>query len=127
MGHKTRTNKAVPIEVMVTLLGHVARDALAMEMEEEQAAANELWKMGAYFCVLMAGSLRSNEGLFLELAGMKQHLSKGREGAVPAGFQLKTSRLLTEDECRKLPHVAICLLGKFKGGVGYDDHHIINV
>jgi hypothetical protein len=126
MGHKTRTNKSVPIEVMVKLLGYVARDALAMEMDGEQAAANELWKMGAYYCTLTAGSLRSNEGFFLELAGMNQHLSQGRDGAMPAGFQLKTNRLLTEEECRKLPHVAICLLGKFKGGVGYD-HHIINV
>jgi hypothetical protein len=126
MGHNSRANKSVPIEVIVTMLDYISRDALALELEGDRAAANELWKMGAYYCVLTAGSLRSNEGFFLEVAGMNRHLSKGRNGVLPRGFEVKTNRLLTEAECKVLPHVAICLLGRFKGRVGFD-HHIVNV
>ncbi len=41
---------------------------------------------------------------------------------VPPG--LNKSTLLSEEACQKLPHVAVCLLGQFKGETG-TDHHLI--
>ncbi len=61
-------------------------------------------------------------GIFLELAGLRKHLAKGRVGVVPVA--LNKSTLLTEEVCRNLPHVTLCLLGKFKGETGID-HHLI--
>ena len=43
---------------------------------------------------------------------------------VPAGLSKTT--ILTEEDCLSLPHVTICLLGKFKGETGVD-HHLITV
>jgi len=86
--------------------------------------ANKLWKVGAYVCVLTVALLRGHEGIYLDLAGMRKHVAKGRTGVVPAGLS-KTS-ILTEEDCLRLPHVTICLLGKFKGETGVD-HHLITV
>ncbi len=90
------------------------------------AEANELWKGGAYICILTAASLRGHEGFFLELAGLRKHLAKGRVkgrvGDVPVA--LNKSTLLTEEVCRNLPHVTLCLLGKFKGETGINHHWI---
>jgi hypothetical protein len=90
------------------------------------AEADELWKVGAYVCILTAASLRGHKGVYLELAGLRKHLAKGRAGVIPMG--LSNSSLLTEAEemCRDLPHVTICLLGKFKGESG-TDHHMISI
>jgi hypothetical protein len=85
---------------------------------------NELWKIGAYICILMATLLRGHEGFYLELAGLRKHLEKGRMGLVPLG--LDKSIILTEEMCRNLPQVTICLLGKFKGETG-TNHHLITV
>ncbi len=54
--------------------------------------------------------------------GLRKHLAKGRVGVVPAVFN--KSILLTEEVCRNLPHVMLCLLGKFKGETGIG-HHLI--
>ncbi len=43
---------------------------------------------------------------------------------VPLG--LDKSTILTKEMCRNLPHVTICVLGKFKGEMG-TDHHMIAV
>jgi len=98
----------------------------AEEAEEARAVleANELWKGGAHVCILTAASLRGHEGFFLELAGLRKHLSKGRVGVVHT--VLKKSTLLTEEVCRNLPHATLCLLGKFKGKTGID-HHLITL
>jgi hypothetical protein len=37
---------------------------------------------------------------------------------------LDKSAILTEEMCRNLPHVTICLLGQFKGKTG-TNHHMI--
>jgi hypothetical protein len=37
---------------------------------------------------------------------------------------LNKSTLLTEEACKKLPHVTVCLLRKFKGETGTDYHLI---
>ena len=55
---------------------------------------------------------------------MRKHIAKGRTGVVPAGLSKTT--ILTEEDCLSLPHVTICLLGKFKGETGVD-HHLITV
>jgi hypothetical protein len=79
------------------------------------AGANELWEVGAYVCVLTAASLRGHEGFYLDLAGMRKHMFKGTIGTIPLG--LNKSTVLTEEVCLKLPHITICLLGKFKDEV----------
>ncbi len=104
-------------------------DLIRIDAEEAEEAgsvveANELWKGGAHVCILTAASLRGHEGFFLELAGLRRHLSKGRVGIVPA--VLNKSTLLTEEVCRNLPHVMLCLLGKFKGKTRID-HHLITL
>ena len=86
--------------------------------------ANELWKVGAYICILTAASLQGHEGFYLDLAGMRKHVAKGREGVIPVG--LNKSTVLKEEDCLRLPHVTICLLGKFKGETGVN-HHLITV
>ena len=63
-------------------------------------------------------------GVFLELAKLQKHLSKGMIGVVP--IVLNKSTLLTKEACRNLPHVTVCLLGKFKGKTGID-HHLITL
>ncbi len=63
-----------------------------------------------------------HEGFYLDLAGMRKHLHKGKVGVMPLGLNKGT--VLTEESCRKLPHVTICLLGKFRGETGVD-HHLI--
>jgi hypothetical protein len=83
-----------------------------------------VWKVRAYICVLTAASLHGYEGFNLELAGLWKHLDKGRLGAVP--FPLNKSTLLTEEVCRNLPHVTVCLMGKFKGETG-TNHHLITI
>ncbi len=85
-------------------------------------AANKLWKVGAYVCVLTAASLRGHKGYYLDLTGMRKHLDKGREGIIPPGICKNT--LLSEEEYRNLPHVTICLLGTFKGERGVEQHLI---
>ena len=39
---------------------------------------------------------------------------------------LNKSTFLTKETCRNLPHVMVCLLGKFKGETGID-HHLITL
>jgi len=102
-------------------------DLIRIDAEEAEEAislleANELWKGGAYVCILTATSLRGHKVFFLELAGLWKHLSKGRVGVVPT--VLNKSTLLTEEVCRNLPHVTLCLLGKFKGETRIDQHLI---
>jgi hypothetical protein len=46
------------------------------------------------------------------------------KGIIPVGLDKHT--VLSEETCRNLPHVTICLLGKFKGEIGVD-HHLITV
>jgi hypothetical protein len=89
-------------------------DIIRIDAEEAEEAgavleANELWKVGSYVCILMAASLCGHEGFFLDLAGLRKHLLKGRMGAIPV--VLNKSTLLTKEACRNLPHVTVCLLG----------------
>jgi hypothetical protein len=86
--------------------------------------ANELWKVGAYVCILTAASLRGHEGFFVDLSGLRDNLSSGRFGVIPAGLDINKDTLFTEEICRNLPHVMIALLGHFKWETGVDQHLI---
>jgi hypothetical protein len=108
----------------VHLLERINEDAKKAEWLGDGAGANELWKVGAYICLLTAASLRGHEGFYLDLARVSKHLAKGRVGTIPAG--LNKSMVLMEEVCLKLPHVTICLLGNFKCKTCVD-HHLIAV
>jgi hypothetical protein len=92
------------------------------EEGNSQADANDLWKVGSYICILTETSLRGHKGFYVELAGLWKHVSKGKLGVVPP--VLNKSTLLTEEACKNLPHMMVCLLGKFKGETGIN-HHLI--
>ena len=122
MGSQAQPNHGQLIGAIVRLLELIDEDAKEAARMDAILEANELWKVGAYVCVLTAASLRGNEGFYLDLAAMLKHVSKGRNGTVPAG--LNKSSILKEEDCLNLPHVTICLLGKFKGETGVDQHLI---
>jgi hypothetical protein len=124
MGCQSQPNHGLLIGAIVHLLALMAEDARKVERLGLHSDANELWKIGAYVCTLSAASLRGHEGFYLDLVGMRKHLHKGRTGIIPVG--LDKSTVLTEEICLNLPHITVCLLGKFKGKTGVD-HHLITV
>jgi len=124
MGSQLQPNHGLLIGAIIRLLDLIDEDAKEAARLDSVLEANELWKVGAYICVLTAASLRGHKGFYFDLAGMQKHVSKGREGVVPAGLNKNT--MLKEEDCLSLPHVTICLLGKFKGKTGVD-HHLITV
>ena len=124
MGCQSDPNHGLLIGAIVHLLALMRSDAEEAKEAGSMAEADELWKVGAYVYILTAASLRGHEGFYLELAVLRKHLAKGRVGVIPPG--LSKSSLLTEEMCRDLPHVTICLLGKFKGESG-TDHHMISI
>ena len=109
------------IVYLLSLLTMGAREA---EDSGFNTDANELWKVGAYVCILTAASLRGHEGFFVDLLGLRDNLSYGRFGVIPAGLEINKDTLFTEEICRNLPHVTIALLGHFKGETGVDQHLI---
>jgi hypothetical protein len=60
----------------------------------------------------------------VDLSGLRDNLSSGRFGVIPAGLEINKDTPLTEEICRDLPHVTIALLGRFKGETGVDQHLI---
>ncbi len=75
-------------------------------------------------CVLRAASLCGHKGFYLDLAGIRKHIDKGRTGYIPPSIDKHT--ILTEEMCKDLPHITMCLLEKFKGKTGVD-HHLMMV
>jgi len=124
MGCQSQPNHGLLIGAIIRLLDLIKLDAEDATRMDAVAEANELWKVGAYVCTLTAASLRGHEGFYLDLAGMRKHVNKGRFGEIPPGLTKNT--VLKEEDCLRLPHVTICLLGKFKGETGVD-HHLITV
>jgi hypothetical protein len=124
MGCQSQPNHGLLMGAIVYLLELMAEDAREAEQLGLRSDANELWKVGAYVCALTAALLCGHEGFYLDLAGMRKHLSKGRIGTILVGLNKTT--VLTEEVGLELPHVTICLLGKFKGEMGVD-HHLITV
>jgi hypothetical protein len=123
MGCQSEPNHGLLMGAIVHLLEILSVDAQEAEESGLELEANELWKAGAYFCTLTVASLRGHEGFYMDLAGLRDHLPRGKDGRVPAG--LNQNSVLTEEMCRDLPHVTVCLLGKFKGEIGVDHHLII--
>ena len=123
MGCQSEPNHGLLIGAIVHLLEILSVDAQEAEESGLELEANDLWKAGAYFCTLTVASLRGHEGFYMDLAGLRDHLPRGKDGHVPAG--LNQNSVLTEEMCRDLPHVTVCLLGKFKGEIGVDHHLII--
>ena len=121
MGAKPKPNHAVPIGAIVKMLDFIKRDA---EAALTVAEANKLLKIGAFICIITGASLHENEGFFVDLHGIRKHLDEGRDEEIPG--KLTRNTILSEEACRKLPHVAIALLGKFKGETAMD-HHMINI
>jgi hypothetical protein len=124
MGCQSQPNHGLLIGAIIRLLDLIREDAKEATRMDAVAEANKLWKVGAYVCTLTAALLRGHEGFYLDLAGMHKHVAKGRFGEIPAG--LNKSTVLKEEDCLRLPHITICLLGKFKGETGVD-HHLITV
>jgi hypothetical protein len=122
MGCQLCPNHGLLMGAITHLLGLIELDTSEAEALGSLEAANELWKVGSYICVLTATLLRGHEGFYLDLASMRKHLAKGRVGTVPLGINKNT--ILSEEVCKNLPHVTICLLGKFKGETGVDQHLI---
>ena len=104
MGYESRAQKALPIEAIVAVLEMVKEDAVWVSDEE----ANELYKFGACLAILQAASLRGNEAFYADLAGLRRHISEGKNGVMPRNP-------LTATELRNAPHVMLTLMGKFKG------------
>jgi hypothetical protein len=124
MSCQSDPNHGLLMGAIVHLLGLMKANA---EEEEElglELDTNELWKVGAYDSVLTAASLRGHEGFYLELAGIRKHLAKEKWGEVL--LELDKSTILTEEMSSNLPHVTICLLGKFKGETR-TNHYMIAV
>ena len=121
MGYETAANHGVNMKALVAVLDFIKADIEACDNSLER---NQLIKVGAFICLVTACSLRGYEGFYLDLAGVRRHIDKGRTGVIPANLSSKS--IITDEEAALLPHVAVCLLGKFKGELGVD-HHIINV
>jgi hypothetical protein len=105
MGCQSQPNHGLLMGAIVYLLELIAADAREAELMGSDPDANEVWKVGAYVCVLTTASLCGHEGFYLDLAGMRKHIKKGRVGSIPMG--LNKSLVLTEEVCLKLPHVTI--------------------
>ena len=121
MGHKSLANHALEMAAMVKCIELIKADASTAESEED---ANYLWKVGAFLTVCTTASLRGYEGFYLSLAELRKHQNKGRGGSVPK--RMTKNRILSEAECRELPHVVLPLRGKFKNEIGID-YHMFNV
>ncbi len=124
MGCQLQPNHGLLIGAIVHLLDFIKEYVQELEEQGAFAAANDLWKVGANVCILSVALLRGYEGFCLDLAGVREHLHKGKVGVIPA--RIDKSTVLSVEECKNLPHVTICVLGKFKGKTGVD-HHLITV
>jgi hypothetical protein len=126
MGSQAQPDQAVRMGVIIHLLYLIELDAHESEQSGYVSDANYLWKVGAYVCVLTAASLRGHEGFYVELAGLRKHLTKGKGGRLPVGVVITKDLILSEEVCANLPHVTVALLGHFKGETKVD-HHLIAI
>jgi len=121
MGFDSEADHGVRMAALVRVIDLIREDA---DNCDEVYTANELYKVGAFICIVTAASLRGYEGFYLDLAGASSHLSQGKVGHIPP--TITHTSVISEEEAMKLPHVAVCLLGNFKGEGGIN-YHIINV
>ena len=87
----SRANKALNIRAVVRVLeliqleassGTDASDPDHVSPGAPQRAKN-LYKVGAAIASAQAGSLRGPEVFFMDLAGLREHISKGKNGVIP--------------------------------------------
>lgn len=114
MGYATKANRSLTTKTIVRLLELIKQEALA----EVPQVAREYWKVGAAIALAICGSLRGPEILRLDLAGLREHIGRGREGVLP-DKPLKTGTDLTN-----APHIMVVLIGDFKGETGIQHHAI---
>ena len=76
MGSQLQPNHGLLIGAIIRLLDLIDEDAKEAARLDSVLKANELWKVGAYICVLTAASLCGHEGFYLDLVGMRKHVSK---------------------------------------------------
>ena len=122
MGYESMANKPITIQATIAVLDSLRRRAEAEEFISP-SLSNHCYKVGAMLAIATAGSLRGNEAFFLSLAGVRDHLSKGRRGKIPENYSLVSE--FSEEEAASLPHVTICLLGQFKAQSVTDYHMIV--
>jgi hypothetical protein len=102
------------------LLGLIELNPAETEALGSEEAAKELWKVGAYVCILTAASLRGHEGFYLDLAGMRKHSYKGRVGTIPPGINKNT--VLLEEVCKNLRNMSTWKVQRGDGGGPTFDH-----
>ena len=115
MGYATKANRSLTTKTVVRLLGLVKQEAMA---EEAHQVAREFWKEGAAVPLAVCASLWGPEILRLDLAGLREHIGKGREGSFP------DKPLKTGVNPSSAPHVVAVLIGNFKGETGVHHHTI---
>jgi hypothetical protein len=118
MGCQLQPNQVWLIGAIIHLVKLMKEDAQEAKEMGLTVVANELWKIAAYLCTMTAASLQGDEGFYLDLAGLHKLVHKGRTSVIPPGINKNT--ILLEEACVNLPHITICLLGKFKGETGID-------
>ena len=106
MGYVTEANKALHIKVVIKMLDLIKVEVTTQTPE----VANEMWKVGAAMAVAQMGSLRGPEVFMLDLAGIRAHIARGRNGVLPEGNPLEVGQCLLS-----APHVYLALIGNFKG------------
>ena len=121
MGFDSEADHGVRMAAIVRTLELIREDA---DNCDDEITANDLYKVGAFICLVTAASLRGYEGFYLDLVGVREHLDQGRVGQIPPN--ITHTSVISEEEATNLPHVAVCLLGNFKGEGGIN-YHIINV
>eukprot|EP00585_Thalassiosira_rotula_P014748 CAMPEP_0196174328 /NCGR_PEP_ID=MMETSP0911-20130528/7356_1 /TAXON_ID=49265 /ORGANISM="Thalassiosira rotula, Strain GSO102" /LENGTH=146 /DNA_ID=CAMNT_0041441689 /DNA_START=594 /DNA_END=1034 /DNA_ORIENTATION=+ len=114
MGIQSEANKPVCIRTVITLLKMIKEEAMAKEGDE----AKELWKVGAAIAVAQMGSLRGPEVFMLDLAGIRAHIEKDRQGVMP------DSPLDDGEDLFGVTHVYLAMIDQFKGETGVREHLI---
>jgi hypothetical protein len=109
MGYASKANCSLSSRTIVKLLDMIQKEA----EEEEPLVAREYLKVGAAIAVAVCASLRGPEVLQLDLAGLRAHISRGKNGVIPR------KPLKTWTDLSNAPHVIIVLI---KGKTGVHQH-----
>ena len=84
--------------------------------EEEPLMAREYLEVEAAIAVAVCASLQGPEVLQSDLAGLRAHISRDKNGVMPH------KPLKTGTDLSNAPHVIIVLIGHFKGKTGVHQH-----
>ena len=111
VGRISRPNLATSADVFKAIVAEIEREILEADKDSE----SDWIKLGALVVLLLVGSLRGYEGLFLDLGALRKHLAEGRDGVMPNNPLSSTDSVLR-------PYVVCPLLGNFKGELGFRCH-----